>query len=181
MINKKIIKTVIFLIILSFCFTTTYSASLITTFMNDNIINQDVYTKDNKIWGVEYFTKTKEELVVAKYYVESFITSRLSKFNYKKISPTSVKLPHIKFKDLTPPKLSYYKYTELYYSVASYGDEETNYQLLSVFCRRFDNKSLIRMIEFKLYNKEHEKPTHIFGGVLLELNENNEIIIKKEF
>jgi len=90
------------------------------------------------------------------------------------------KIPHIQFEDKMPSEISFKVFKELEYNIIEIGSLSKNYQILITFCKQFDKYFLIRMFEFKLFNKDYEKPNFISGGVYLYVTD-EEFKIEKQF
>ncbi|MCX8058668.1 MAG: hypothetical protein N3A58_04585 [Spirochaetes bacterium] len=169
------------LILHTFLFTYLFANNLILTFSQNNIENVLLFQKDTKIYTIEFFYNNDNEKKISFYYVNEYIIPILLKNKFTKIQYNSdLRLPIVSFENLTPIKVEYNIIKELDFKIIDYGDLNKNFQLLIIFSKQFENDFILRLVEFKIFNKDYKQPIFISGGVHIKII-NNMIEIVNEF
>lgn len=183
--NRTIYKLTILLKIILILFSFTifiYPQNFLI--ITSNFSNKDnilIYQKNERIYSIEFFYSTENEKKISFYYINEYIIPLLVKSKYTRIEYTNdLKLPIISFENLTPIKIEYNIIKELDFKIIDYGDLNKNFQLLIVFSKEFGNDFMLRLVEFKVFNKDYKTPIFISGGVHIKI-ENDIIEIVNEF
>jgi len=180
-VKSNILKNIFFFSLLILFSLFLWADTFIITFSEKDSDKREILGNGDSIYAVEFYSSSQLEYMVSQYYVNNYILPYFEKKGFQFIdSKGDYQLPQIKFADLTPKKVEYLIINELDFQVIKEGSLNKNYQLLIVFCKQFHNDFIIRLVEFKLFNKNYEAPNFVSGGVHIQVS-NDSIEIIKEF